>query len=87
MDEEKKSHKGNHDHHAKHPHHTLDENNLESLLRYCGHTLHHGKGKLDSNTLFDGLSAEEQTQLKTLLNKLIQSWKAKASVKPAPEKE
>lgn len=49
-----------------------DYDSLEGLLRECGHVLHHGGGKDD---LFAGLTAEEQAELKALLQKLIAGWK------------
>lgn len=45
---------------------------MEDLLRECGHVLHHGGGEGD---LFAGLTAEEQAELKALLQKMIAGWK------------
>ena len=49
-----------------------DENSLEGLMRRCGHVLHHGGRSGDE--LFQALSDEEQTALKALLKKLLESW-------------
>lgn len=52
------------------------KDSLISLLFRCGHKLHHSdKSTLDPQQLFQGLSAQEQEELKTLLTKLTASWK------------
>ena len=58
--------RGEHDNHGK-P--NLDS--LEGLLRFLGHSLHHGGVEGDA---FASLSADEQEQLKGLLKKLAESW-------------
>lgn len=56
----------------EHKMHGEGKNTLYGLMRRCGHKLHHGEVKKEE--AFNGLSAEEQEQLKTLLTKLLASW-------------
>lgn len=75
-------HHDHHDHHGPHGHHGphdlkhADPNTLYGLMRLCGHALRFSP---DQEAAFNGLSADEQAQLKTLLTKLL------ASLKPAEE--
>ena len=47
-----------------------------SLLRKCGHFLHHnvGHGEVDSSKMFASLKDEEQKQLNVLLKKCLKGW-------------
>lgn len=74
---EKGSKKGRHNHKNHGGHHGKpDMNSLYGLMRFCGHTLHHGMkdDTTDPEAMFDALTPEEKEQLKTLLGKLAASW-------------
>lgn len=53
--------------------HGANPDTLYGVMRRCGHILHHGD--MDKEKVFDGLTEDEQAQLKTLLTKLLDSWK------------
>lgn len=63
--------KGHHGHkHGPKP----DKDSLLGLMKTAGHALHHAD-KAQPDQLFSALDSQEQQELKTLLSKLIASWK------------
>ena len=69
-------------HEEKHPHHhghdkadmTIDDKVI-SLMRGCGHYLHHSMGEdSSSEQMLSCLSHEEKKELISLLKKCLQSW-------------
>lgn len=45
-----------------------------SLLRRCGHFLHHSAGTEDTASLLNALTAEERAALEGLLEKCLAHW-------------
>lgn len=54
-----------------HGHGRPDEDPLITLLRRCGHCLHHGAGEAD----LSALTREERAELARLLQKCLDSWR------------
>lgn len=59
--------------HGHHGHAGKNPDSLYGMMRRCGHILHHDNP--DPKTVFDGLTQEEQAQLKELMSKLLASLK------------
>jgi hypothetical protein len=78
-----------HDHDHGHGHHgqkkgrkNVNPDSLTGLMFKVGHVLHHSdEADVQDDKLFAALDAQEQAQLKSLLEKLISSWKEEASEK------
>ena len=61
---------GGHGEHGRGGHGRPEEDGLITLLRRCGHYLHHGAGEAD----LSALTREERGELARLLQKCLDSW-------------
>lgn len=59
-----------HGEHGRGGHGRPEEDGLITLLRRCGHYLHHGTGEAD----LSALTREERAELERLLQKCLDSW-------------